>query len=145
MILYIEKNLKKIEKKACIFRKDVVLYLSSQAMSLAREVGVDYNEGPPVPIPNTEVKLVCAEDTWLETAWENRFSPTLKSSIHLEAAFFICISKKPKRPEKRFRGEARGTALAGPVPFICYREFVAFVVSSIFKQALVVQKANDVL
>ena len=31
-------------------------------------VGVDYNEGPPVPIPNTEVKLISAEDTWLETA-----------------------------------------------------------------------------
>ena len=27
-------------------------------------VGVDYNEGPPVPIPNTVVKLICAEDTW---------------------------------------------------------------------------------
>ena len=33
----------------------------------------DFNaEGPPVPIPNTEVKLVCAENTWLETARENR-------------------------------------------------------------------------
>ena len=27
---------------------------------------------PPVPFPNTEVKLVCAENTWLETARENR-------------------------------------------------------------------------
>ena len=40
-------------------------------------VGVDYDEGPPVPIPNTEVKLARAEDTWLVTARENRFSPTL--------------------------------------------------------------------
>ena len=39
-------------------------------------VGVDYGEGPPVPIPNTEVKLARAEDTWLVTARENRFSPT---------------------------------------------------------------------
>ena len=29
--------------------------------------GVDDGEEPPVPIPNTEVKL-----TWLETACENR-------------------------------------------------------------------------
>ena len=29
-------------------------------------------EGPPVPIPNTEVKLCRAEDTWLATARENR-------------------------------------------------------------------------
>ena len=35
-------------------------------------VGVDCSEGPPVPIPNTEVKLTCAENTWLATAWENR-------------------------------------------------------------------------
>ena len=39
-------------------------------------VGVDDNEGPPVPIPNTEVKLVGAEDTWLVTARDNRKTPT---------------------------------------------------------------------
>ena len=26
-------------------------------------VSVDDGEGPPVPIPNTEVKLTCADDT----------------------------------------------------------------------------------
>ena len=39
-------------------------------------VGIDYDEGPPVPIPNTEVKLISAEDTWLETARDNRKMPT---------------------------------------------------------------------
>ena len=34
--------------------------------------GVDDGEVPPVPIPNTEVKLTCAEDSWLDTACENR-------------------------------------------------------------------------
>ena len=34
--------------------------------------GVDGGEDPPVPIPNTEVKLTCVENTWLETAWEDR-------------------------------------------------------------------------
>ena len=43
-----------------------VLYLVSQM------VGVDDGEVPPVPIPNTEVKLTCAEDSSLETARENR-------------------------------------------------------------------------
>ena len=37
-----------------------------------RSVGVDDGEVPPVPIPNTEVKLTCAEDSWLETACENK-------------------------------------------------------------------------
>ena len=40
-------------------------------------IGVDDGEGTPVPIPNTEVKLICVEDTWLATAWENRLMPTL--------------------------------------------------------------------
>ena len=35
-------------------------------------VRVDCDEGPPVPIPNTEVKLICADDTWRVTAWENK-------------------------------------------------------------------------
>ena len=40
-------------------------------------VGVDDAEGPPVPIPNTEVKLSGAENTWLATARKNREMPTL--------------------------------------------------------------------
>ena len=39
-------------------------------------VGVINAEGPPVPIPNTEVKLCRADDTWLATARENRYAPT---------------------------------------------------------------------
>ena len=39
-------------------------------------VGIDDAEGPPVPIPNTEVKLSSAENTWLATAWKNRKMPT---------------------------------------------------------------------
>ena len=34
--------------------------------------GADDVEDPPVPIPNTEVKLDCAESTWLETTREDR-------------------------------------------------------------------------
>ena len=32
----------------------------------------DSYEAPPVPIPNTVVKLVNAESTWVETPWEDR-------------------------------------------------------------------------
>ena len=35
-------------------------------------VRVDCDEGPPVPIPNTEVKLICADNTWRATAREDR-------------------------------------------------------------------------
>ena len=40
------------------------------------QVSATNAEGPPVPIPNTEVKLCSAEDTWLATARENRSMPT---------------------------------------------------------------------
>ena len=39
-------------------------------------VGAFNDEGPPVPIPNTEVKLISAEDTCLATDWKNRSVPT---------------------------------------------------------------------
>ena len=35
------------------------------------QVSATNAEGPPVPIPNTAVKLCSGEDTWLEAAWEN--------------------------------------------------------------------------
>ena len=47
--------------------------------------GAYCDEVPPVPIPNTEVKLICAEDTWREAAWENRAVPAyiFLTSIYL--------------------------------------------------------------
>ena len=43
-------------------------------------VGVDYGEGPPVPISNTVVKLAGADNTWLETAREDKLTPTQKAA-----------------------------------------------------------------
>ena len=40
-------------------------------------VGVEYAEGTPVPIPNTEVKLGGAKNTWVATPRENREMPIL--------------------------------------------------------------------
>ncbi len=40
------------------------------------QVRVDSGEGTPVPIPNTVVKLVYGEDTWLATARENNMMRT---------------------------------------------------------------------
>ena len=37
--------------------------------------GVNDDEDPPVPIPNTEVKLIRVESTWRETAREDRSMP----------------------------------------------------------------------
>ena len=46
-------------------------------------IGVDDAEGPPVPIPNTEVKLSGAENSALATGCENREMPILVASFLL--------------------------------------------------------------
>ena len=52
-------------------------------------VGVFNGEGPPVPIPNTEVKLTSAENTCLATDWEDRSMPTQK--VWRESNLLICL------------------------------------------------------
>ena len=55
-----------------------------------RIVGAFNDEGPPVPIPNTEVKLISAEDTCLATDWKNRSVPTL---IKGQKAFYASLAQ----------------------------------------------------
>ncbi len=43
--------------------------------------GGDSKEDPPVPMPNTEVKLLNVDDTWRETAWESRKLPEQNRKI----------------------------------------------------------------
>ena len=47
-----------------------------------KSVGVDDGKVPPVPIPNTEVKLCSAENTWLEAAREDKSLPTPYSVLY---------------------------------------------------------------
>ena len=42
-------------------------------------VGVNGDEGTPVPIPNTVVKLVYGDNTWLATAREDNSTRTLNT------------------------------------------------------------------
>ena len=64
-------------------------HLRDEAKCSFSKVGVYCDEGPPVPIPNTVVKLMCAENTWLEAARENRSTPTSKGTFRLESSFFM--------------------------------------------------------
>ena len=60
-------------------------------------VGVYDEEGPPVPIPNTVVKLFSAENTWRAAARENRSTLTSSSShTLLSMAFFLFKIHLPK-------------------------------------------------
>ena len=66
------------------------LYICDIIIPMNKIVGVDYNEGPPVPIPNTEVKLSGAENTWLVTARKDREMPT--QAKHLIRCFALYSS-----------------------------------------------------
>ena len=57
------------------------LYIFECTKSILNISGDDYMEEIPVPIPNTEVKLQCAEDICGLPCWENRLSPGLYSSL----------------------------------------------------------------
>ena len=64
---------------------------SFQGAIFSDVVGVFNDEGPPVPIPNTEVKLISAENTWLEAARENRAVPTQREVKECATAHFFTI------------------------------------------------------
>ena len=52
-------------------------------------IGAYDDEVPPVPIPNTEVKLVRVESTWRETAWEDRSVPVSKDCAFAQPFFLL--------------------------------------------------------
>ena len=49
--------------------------------------GANGGEVTPVPIPNTEVKLASVDNTWLETAWEDRAVPVTAVLVLLGMLF----------------------------------------------------------
>lgn len=55
-----------------VFSKGLYLVLSVKAQE---EYGGDSKKDTPVPMPNTEVKLLNAESSWWETACEGRQLP----------------------------------------------------------------------
>ena len=55
--------------------------------ALSATCGDNSEEDPPVPIPNTVVKLLSADDTWGVTLWEIRTSP-LFSFLFFDLFFF---------------------------------------------------------
>ena len=57
-----------IGQPCCLFS----ISFQCAGQKLNNTVGVDYDEGPPVPISNTVVKLTCADNTWLATAREDK-------------------------------------------------------------------------
>ena len=68
----------RVTKRMDLGREAGFRYICEAVKSREALTGAYDDEVPPVPIPNTEVKLIRAEDTWRETAWKNRSVPVLK-------------------------------------------------------------------
>ena len=58
--------------------------------------GGNSKEETPVPIPNTEVKLFCADGTAREAEWESRTLPKifLMPGIKYRFRVFFCVSRR---------------------------------------------------
>ena len=53
--------------------------------------GANGDEVTPVPIPNTEVKLISVENTWLATAWEDRAVPVqIQKGLNVRTFLAYC-------------------------------------------------------
>ena len=50
--------------------------------------GDNSGEATPVPISNTEVKLLSADDTWWEAAWESRTLPVFYLAQQMLSFFY---------------------------------------------------------
>ena len=91
------------------------MQLSGDAEAEPRRISGGNGKGdPPVPIPNTEVKPLSAESTWLETAREDRSLPDSNTSYRKVWGVFLCSgrAKSGKRREtereEAGRDEAEG-------------------------------------
>ena len=63
--------------------------------SFIRRSGDNSEEVTPVPISNTVVKLLSADDTWREAAWESRTLPVLlKKRTQIMSSFFLAQRTK---------------------------------------------------
>ena len=61
-----------------VYIQNTEVFIASYAVLRVQtfnHTGGYYREATPVPIPNTEVKLACADNTWLATAREDRLLP----------------------------------------------------------------------
>ena len=74
------ENVVEVERHFTVFDeripRETVVQFSGIDVKKQHIVGLTNAEGPPVPIPNTEVKLCSADNTSLETMREDRSRPT---------------------------------------------------------------------
>ena len=75
------------KKKEAITQKRVYSVLKVQNIFI--QSGDNSEEATPVPISNTVVKLLSADDTWREAAWESRTLPVFLKKKFTNVDFFF--------------------------------------------------------
>ena len=68
-------------RKHCL----VLKVQAEKFISLEEKCGGNIDKATPDPISNSVVKLIRADDTWLEAAWESRTSPLFSIRPHGQA------------------------------------------------------------
>ena len=76
----------------------IITITETQRMRCA--VGVFSDEGPPVPIPNTAVKLISADNTWLEAAREDKAMPTQQAAESALRLFIFHLTEGDRMDSK---------------------------------------------
>ena len=84
-------------------------------------VGVNDDEGPPVPIPNTVVKLISAENTWREAAREDRSAPTYIFSSIAQSVEHAAVNRRVVGSSPTW-----GAKIDKPISNIKWSRFVSF-------------------
>ena len=95
---YVTKRRQKKFDERILKDRNVVQYSRNNAL---REVSATNAEGPPVPIPNTEVKLCSGENTLRETVRED--SSVLTLTEESRAICFPLVKKKVKKTTAPFK------------------------------------------
>ena len=107
-----------------------ILLCGFQSTNSDRFSGDGY-EDPPVPISNTVVKLINAESTWLETAWEDR-KPLIKLKAHLRVCLFFCMASYPPRgPGKQGRSSWRSETTTDSLHHFSSKRNKTFIITTL--------------
>ena len=76
-------------------KRDEIFCIVELIIKISSEKSGDNSEEvPPVPIPNTEVKLFSADGTWRVTARESRALPEQRKTVDNQQSFFFALKYK---------------------------------------------------
>ena len=95
--------------------QDNIFSFEGTDLQKKRKSGDNSGEATPVPISNTEVKLLSADDTWWEAAWESRTLPVFLFS------FFCFLQTGSVSTFRKYAPTEHGRKARAPFSFFVQR------------------------